>query len=204
VLAVTASIICVVHLTDLRDYLENTAQLKAAIQQRGIWAPLFFIGISAILIIVGMPRLLFCALGGMLFGFVKGLLLSLAATIIGAYGTFLFARWGTREFVTRWVKKDNRISRMLKNPSLLAVFLARQVPVGGIIISLMLGCSKVGHVNFLIGSLLGFIPEAIPATLIGSGAGKSSTLLAFSQIIAAAVIVMVGGYIVVRVISSYR
>ncbi len=203
-LAVGTAIICVVHLTDLKAYLENTDQLKAAIQQSGLWAPFLFTATSAVLILVGIPRLIFCALGGMLFGFVKGLILSQLATLIGAYGTFLFARWGTREFIARWIQTNSRISRMLENPTFVTVFLTRQLPVGGVIISLMLGCSKVGHINYIIGSILGFIPEAIPATLIGSGAAKSSTLTAFTQIITAAALVIIGGFIIVRLITRYR
>jgi uncharacterized membrane protein YdjX (TVP38/TMEM64 family) len=159
---------------------------------------------SSVLILVGMPRLLFCALGGVLFGFVEGLIYSQVATLAGAYGTFLVARWGTRKWVERLIHSESRMYRMLENPTLLTVFLSRQLPSGGVFISAFLGFSSVNHLNFLLGSLLGFLPEAIPAVLLGSGAGKSSMLLAFAQFLTAAAVLLLAGMVILRLSTAYK
>ena len=203
-IAVVAACIAVIHLTDLREILDNTSRLKSVIRSQGAWGPVSFIAGSAILILVGMPRLLFCLLGGVLFGFVEGLIYSQTATLAGAYGTFLFARWGTREWVERLKRNDSRVYKMLENPTLLTVFLSRQLPTGGVFVSLFLGFSSVSHGNFIIGSLLGFLPEAIPAVLIGSGAGKTSMMLAFAQLLTAVTILILAGFVILRLSAAYK
>ena len=202
--AIAGACVAVIHLTDLREILDNTSRLKSLVQGQGAWGPVSFIASSAILILVGMPRLLFCVLGGVLFGFIEGLIYSQLATIVGAYGTFLFARWGTQGWVERLKKDESRIYRMMENPTLLTVFLTRQLPSGGVFISLFLGFSSVSHVNFVIGSLLGFLPEAIPAVLIGSGAGKTSMMLAFAQILTAAAVLILAGIVILRLSAAYK
>ena len=204
VIAVVGACVAMVHFTDLRDILDDTSRLKALIQARGAWGPVLFFAGSTILILAGMPRLLFCALGGALFGFAEGLVYSQLATISGAYGTFLFARWGTRDWVLRLKRTESRLYRILENPTLLTVFLSRQLPSGGAFISLFLGFSSVNHVNFIVGSLLGFLPEAVPAVLIGSGAVKTSMVLAFAQILAAAAVLIFAGVVIVQLSAAYK
>jgi len=203
-IAVVGACVAMVHFTDLRHLLDDTSRIKSLIQAQGAWGPVSFVAGATILILTGVPRLLFCVLGGALFGFVEGLIYSQLATIFGAYGTFLFARWGTREWVRRLKNNQSRLYRMLENPTLATVFLSRQLPTGGAFISLFLGFSSVSHLNFIIGSLLGFLPEAIPAVLIGSGAGKTSTLMAFTQILAAAAALIFAGIIIVRLSAAYK
>ena len=202
--ALVALCTTIIHLTDLRDVLDNTSRLKHLISSQGVWGPVYFVGASSILILVGMPRLIFCALGGVLFGFVEGLIYSQVATLAGAYGTFLFARWGTRKWVERLIHSESRIYKMLENPTLLTVFLSRQLPSGGVFISAILGFSPVTHRNFLLGSLLGFLPEAIPAVLLGSGAGKASMLLAFAQFLTAAAVLLLAGVVILRLSATYK
>jgi len=202
--ALVALCVAVIHLTDLRDILDHTSRLKNFIGSQGIWGPLYFVGAATVLILVGLPRLIFCVLGGVLFGFVDGLIYSQVATLAGAYGTFLVARWGTRKWVERLIHSENRIYKMLENPTVLTVFLSRQLPSGGVFISAILGFSTVSHRNFLLGSLLGFLPEAIPAVLLGSGAGKSSMLLAFAQLLTAAAVLLLAGVVILRLSRAYK
>lgn len=204
VIAVVALCVAVIHLMDVEAILDNTSRMKSLVHSFGIWGPASFVAASAALISVGVPRLLFCVVAGVLFGFVEGLIYSLVATLIGAYGTFLFARWGTRTWVDRLMKNDNRVYKLLRNPTLMAVFLSRQLPAGGVFISLLLGFSTVSNTNFLLGSLLGFLPEAIPAVLIGSGVGKGSLMLAFAQLLSAVAVLLLTGMIIVRLSAAYK
>lgn len=196
--------ILLAHFTGLRSYLKNAEQIKAVLTQSGMWAPLVFMIGSAILILVGMPRLLFCAVGGMLFGFLKGFIFSQVATLAGAYGTFLFTRWGAKEWVERFVQSKNLYFRNLKKPTFLTVFLFRQLPITGVFINMVLGLSTVKHRDFLAGSLFGFMPEAIVVTLVGSGVIKSSIWHAFAQILVAGTVLVLGGIVIVRLVSRYK
>ncbi len=182
--ALAVASIVLIHFTGLKQYLSNIHDLKDQLRALGIWGPAVFTLAVALLVAVGAPRLIFCALGGLAFGFFHGLLWSQIGTLAGSYLTFISARWGGKDWVSG--KLSGIENRMLKNliarPSVFSVFLVRQIPVGGFFINLFLGVTSVGTGTFLLGSILGFLPEAVIVTLIGSGLGKDSTSKALLHI----------------------
>jgi uncharacterized membrane protein YdjX (TVP38/TMEM64 family) len=192
VVCVVAAGICVIHFTGLKAYLDDAAQIKRTLAQTGWWASCIFTVGAALLILCGAPRLLFCALGGLLFGFLKGFLLAQVATLTSAYVTFLFSRWGVRDWVKNLAKSQQRIPNYFHSPTFLSVFLSRQIPAPGILVNLFWGASSVTQRIFVSGSLVGFFPQALVASLAGSGAAKSSTLHALTQILVAVAILIVG------------
>jgi uncharacterized membrane protein YdjX (TVP38/TMEM64 family) len=183
------AVFCLVllHFTGLKEYLRNVHQLKEQLRLLGLWGPAVFCAASAALVALGAPRLVFCALGGLAFGFVQGLIWSQLGTLLGSYLTFCFARWGGRDWAQAKLARmeAKRFKSLLKNPSALSVFFIRQLPVGGLFINLFLGLTRVGTGPFLLGSFLGFLPEAVVVTLIGSGLGKDSVSRAWLQILVA-------------------
>jgi uncharacterized membrane protein YdjX (TVP38/TMEM64 family) len=203
-IAIVFVCICLAHFSGLKSYLEDAARLKANFARMGIWAPVVFTVGTALSILVGLPRLLFCALGGLLFGFVKGFILSQLATIMGAYGVFLFARWGIGRWVASLAASKPHLSGLLNKPTAVSVFLARQLPISSVIISVVLGSSSVKQRDFLIGSIFGFIPQATVATLVGSGLAKTSTGLAFIQLFAAVAALFMAITIIIRLKTRYQ
>jgi uncharacterized membrane protein YdjX (TVP38/TMEM64 family) len=181
--------IALVHFTGLKQYLGNVHDLKDQLRALGVWGPVVFTTAVAVLVAVGVPRLLFCALGGLAFGFFYGLIWSQVGTLAGSYLTFVCARWGGKEWVSRKLAgfENSRLKNIVANPTVFSVFLARQIPVGGFFINLFLGVTSVGTGTFLVGSMLGFLPEAVIVTLIGSGLGKEATSRALLQVIVAIV-----------------
>lgn len=183
------AVFCLVllHFTGLKEYLQDVHQLKAQLKLLGLWAPVVFCAASAALVALGAPRLLFCALGGLAFGFVQGLIWSQIGTLLGSYLTFCFAKWGGRDWAQVKLARieSKRFKSLMQNPSALSVFFLRQLPVGGFFINLFLGLTSVGTGAFLLGSLLGFLPEAVVVTLLGSGLGKDSACKAGLQILVA-------------------
>ncbi len=176
--------VCVflVHFTPLKGFLGDLESLRASLTSTGFWAPAAFFAIATVSIFVGAPRLPYCMLGGVLFGFVQGLLLSQVATLLGAYGPYLFARHSTGEFISRRLKRIDRFALYFDDPSVLNVFWIRQIPVWGAFTNLCLGSLGVSHGTFIVGSFLGFLPQAMLFTLIGSGLVEESLLRALSQI----------------------
>ncbi len=140
----------------------------------GWMGPVAFVFLVAILVAVGVPRLLLCPAAGMAFGFWAGLLLSQAGTVLGYYVVFLFVRWGGRAFVLRHRPQLLRFTERIRHQGIPAVILARQLPVHGLLVNLVLSLSPIRHRDFLIGSAIGLIPEAVPCTLIGTGAAQAS------------------------------
>jgi uncharacterized membrane protein YdjX (TVP38/TMEM64 family) len=166
-------------------------------------APAVFVAGTAALVAVGFPRLALCLLSGLAFSFGWGFLWAQIGTVIGSYSTFLFVRWGGREFALRkwrWLAKG---SLVVSANGILWVVLARQVPINGFCTTSLLGLTHVKHRDFLIGTAIGIIPEAIPATLIGASATGSSTR-AIYYIIAGILWFIVAGFVIRWYLKSQR
>jgi uncharacterized membrane protein YdjX (TVP38/TMEM64 family) len=71
------------------------------------------------------------------------------------------------------------------------VLLIRQLPIAGFYINMVLGLTHIRHGNFLLGTLIGILPEAIPATLIGAGVISLSPERSIAAISAAIVFFVV-------------
>jgi uncharacterized membrane protein YdjX (TVP38/TMEM64 family) len=151
------------------DLIAHSMQIKAWLSSAGYAAPLVFALITAGLTALGFPRLFFCTLAGMIFGFFWGLLLSHAATLCGAYFSFLLARRGGHDWVKRRFPQFATISNAVPVEGWKGVLLMRQLPINGLTNDILLGIGKTGHADFWIGSSIGFLPLGIAATLAGAG-----------------------------------
>ncbi len=168
---VVIAIIALVHFTPLQE-LTNDQTWKQTIQHLGVWASSLFFIVSTGLIAIGIPRMFLCGLAGVLFGFKTGFIVGQLSALFGSYGTFVFARWGGREWVARRIENSQRLRTLLKKPSTFTIFLVRQLPIAGIVPNLILGLTPVKHRYFLLGSFLGYLPSSALVAAIGSGLGK--------------------------------
>ena len=173
-LVLLIALLAVGYFSPLREHLRNLRDVSNQIQRMGVWAPLAFTAAVAILVPAGVPRLPFCPIAGMAFGFVRGVLWSQLGTLIGYYLVFLFVRWGGRAFVLRHSARLRGLTDLFQHQGIPTVILARQFPIHGSIINLLLSLSPVNHRDFLIGTAIGLVPESIPVTLIGTGAVQAS------------------------------
>lgn len=171
------------HFTPLKQWLADAQNLKTKIDGYGWRAHMCFMLASALGIALGVPRLALCGLGGMLFGFCEGFLVSQFAGVIGAYGAFLLTRfWGPREWVRQKLAQSERIRAVLGKPTVGTIFVTRQLPVPGMVPNVLLGVLETGHLTFLAGTFLGYLPSNIPVALFGSSMGKESLGKAISQV----------------------
>ena len=154
----------------LKDVLNQSHQIKLWLTETGYAAPAIFTLAAALLTAIGMPRLLLCSLAGVVFGFTWGFVWSHFGTLLGAYGTFIFARWSGREFVQQKFPKIIALSQGTQARGWRSVLFMRQLPISGLYNDILLGLSTVSHGDFWIGSALGFLPLGVTATLIGAGA----------------------------------
>ena len=145
-------VICVaiIHFTPLQK-LTSDQTWKHQIQLLGIWASTLFFLVSTGLIAMGIPRMALCGLAGLLFGFKTGFIVGQMSALLGSYATFVFARWGGREWITKRVENSRRLRDLLKKPSTFTIFLVRQLPIAGIVPNLILGLTPVKHRYFLFG-----------------------------------------------------
>jgi uncharacterized membrane protein YdjX (TVP38/TMEM64 family) len=154
----------------LKEVLNQSHQIKSWLAETGYAAPAVFILAAALLTAIGMPRLLLCSLAGVVFGFTWGFVWSHFGTLLGAYMTFIFARWSGREFVQQKFPKIIVLSETTQARGWRSVLFMRQLPISGLYNDILLGLSTVSHCDFWIGSALGFLPLGVTATLVGAGA----------------------------------
>jgi uncharacterized membrane protein YdjX (TVP38/TMEM64 family) len=166
--------LAVIYLTPLRGYLTEVHRVSERLKHAGVAAPIVFVLAVAVLVAIGCPRLLLCPIGGLTFGFFWGLLWTQLGTILGFYATFLFVHWTGREFVLRKWPRLARFRPVVGRRGWLTVILVRQMPIGGFYINILLGLTPLRHSHFFLGTAIGILPEAIPATLIGSSASELS------------------------------
>lgn len=157
-----------VHLS-VKDVLNQEQQIKHLLFSTGYASPLIFTVFVALFTAIGIPRLLFCTLAGFIFGFSWGFVWSHLGTLLGAYLTFVFARWSGRDFVEHKLPKIAALSNSNQAQGWQSVLIMRQLPISGLYNDILLGLSKVSHSDFWIGSFLGFIPLGVTATLVGAG-----------------------------------
>jgi len=184
VLAVAvAGVVLVLHFTPLNQWIGDLQALKQQIRAYGWSAYAVFAAGTIAAIALGVPRLALCALAGALFGFVAGGLVSLASSIAGSWGAFLFARWSGRSWAeSRMTSASETLRGVLANPTITTIFVARQLPVPGVLINVMLGVLPTTQRTFLIGTGLGYLPSTAIVALAGSSLGKDSLAVAMTQI----------------------
>ncbi len=176
-------VLLVVHFTPLKAWMDDLRAMKQHIQGYGWKAYAGFWLASVGAIAVGVPRLALCGLAGMLFGFVAGALVALGSGVMGSYGAFLLARWSGRDWAERKLEGANDgLRALLATPSIGSIFVARQLPVPGIMINVLIGVLPTPHRTFLLGTLLGYLPSTAIVALAGSSLGKDNLGVAIAQV----------------------
>lgn len=159
-----------VKVSGLSGFFDET-WIDADIRGRGISGEALFLAVGAVLTAVGAPRQAVCFLGGYAFGFEAGTALSLVASLAGCVLAFFYARLLGRSFVKqRFPERIRHIDGFLHANPLSMTLLVRLLPVGSnIVTNLAAGVSGVRSMPFFIGSLIGYVPQTVIFTLLGSG-----------------------------------
>ncbi len=130
-----------------------------------------YVCVSACLICLAVPRQLVSFVGGYAFGAVMGSILSTVGVTLGCILAFSLARHFGQGFVER--RYGDRLVRfndlLSESPFLLAVFL-RLFPSGNnLVFSLVAGVSRIPAIPFWSGSCVGYLPQNLVFSLLGSG-----------------------------------
>jgi uncharacterized membrane protein YdjX (TVP38/TMEM64 family) len=169
-LAISGFIFLALHFTPFGQQARDWDTLNSLFKTGGFQSELYFVLISALLIMAGVPRLLFYAMGGFAFGFWEGLLCSLLGSLTGSFIAFQAARWGGREWLSGRFGKQRFFGRIVHaKPTILSVALIRMLPATNVVMNFGLAFSHVDNRAFVLGSLIGFLPQGVVATIIGSG-----------------------------------
>jgi len=145
--------------------------IDTEIRGRGITGEMLFVAVGFLFTAAGLPRQIICFLGGYAFGFTHGTALGLLATTLGCIAAFSYARILGRDFVaSRFPRRVRKIDDFLRDNPLSMTLLIRLLPVGSnLVTNLAAGVSSVRIAPYVAGSVLGYLPQTIIFSLIGSG-----------------------------------
>jgi uncharacterized membrane protein YdjX (TVP38/TMEM64 family) len=172
------------------------------VRGKGIPGELLFLGVGGVVTALAVPRHIVSFLGGYAFGLGQGTALALAATELGCLLTFVYGRVIGRPLVSaRLGARVRRIEDFLASNPFSMTLLIRLLPVGSnFATSIAAGVSRVPARPFLLGSLLGYLPQTFVFTLAGSGVEMGGGL----RIGLAALFFVVSGAIGVWLYRRYR
>lgn len=148
----------------------DVPQLRARLDRAGPAAPALFVLLYALLTLLPLPKNVFAALAGVLFGLVWGTVVVLLAALLGAAAAFVLSRRLGREAVERLTSaRITRLDTMLRGHGILAVIVIRLVPVLPFTaINYAAGLTSVRLRDYAIGTALGIVPGTISFVALGT------------------------------------
>ena len=141
------------------------------VRNRGLLGAVYFIGMAAMLTAIGLPRQLTAFLAGYAFGFTDGLIYSVIGATLSCATVFwlsrLFARRSLRKrFASHIIKLDSFVAI---RPFLMTIVI-RLMPFGNnLATNLLAGVSRMSGRVFIVGSMIGYIPQMAIFALVGNG-----------------------------------
>lgn len=172
------------------------------VRGKGVSGELLYVAVGGLATALAAPRQIVSFLGGYAFGLGLGMALALAATELGCLLAFFYARVIGRPLVAKRLgARVRRLEDFLAANPFSMTLLIRLLPVGSnFATSLAAGVSRVPAGPFLLGSLVGYVPQTFVFTLAGSGVEVGGGLrLAF-----AVVFFVISGAIGIWLYRRYR
>jgi uncharacterized membrane protein YdjX (TVP38/TMEM64 family) len=184
-----------VRLTPLGAELEAAAHTIAA-RAEAPWAPPAFALLYAGAIALGAPGTLLTVIGGVAFGFARGLAVNFAGALLGATAAFFIGRFVARDAVLRLFGKHlARLPDLASGRAAFFAFLRLRliplVPFNGL--NFAAGVTRAKLLPYLAGTALGIVPSTVAYTWFaaelapgGSGADRARAMGSLALVLALA------------------
>jgi uncharacterized membrane protein YdjX (TVP38/TMEM64 family) len=177
--AILVTVLAIFRFSPLGEYFKvsNIEVLQQKLSAFRALAPLVFLLAGALVITLGVPRSVVSILGGLVFGLFWGILLALFAALLGSTIIFLLTKWLGRPLfkqkVGRYLKA---IENHTKTDGFLMVIILRQLPLTSLLINVLIGLTSISMGIFILGSIVGLLPETIIFALFGSSLQENFVL----------------------------
>ncbi|HET9580580.1 MAG TPA: VTT domain-containing protein [Usitatibacter sp.] len=155
--------------TPLSGFVSLQAAYEWAHEIRGLpWAPLLVILAYTPASLVMFPRWLITMAAVIAFGAWAGFAYAMSGAVLAATASYLAGRRVHRDTVRRLAgRRLNMLSRALVKRGVIAVTLVRLVPIAPfVVVNLVMGAMRIRPHHFVIGSILGFLPGMLAATVL--------------------------------------
>ena len=168
---ILVSVLAFVRFSPLGKHLKvsNIEVLQQMLAEFGGLAPMVFLFGGAVVITLGIPRSVVSILGGLVFGLLRGIFLALLAALLGSTVIFLLTKWlGRPLFKQKIGEYLKAIENHSKTDGFLMVIVLRQLPLTSLLINVLIGLTSISPGIFVLGSIVGLLPEIIIFALFGS------------------------------------
>jgi len=142
-----------------------------ALESKGGIGMLLFLVAGTLATSIGLPRQMVAFIGGIAYGVVPGVLLSLCAAIVGCCLTVNVSRWlFAAKLAARYPTFIAKLQAFVKDDVFIKVLVLRLQPLGtNLLTNLCVGFTDIPIRIFLLASAVGYIPQMIVFALLGSG-----------------------------------
>jgi len=180
----------------------NQQWIDLHIRNNGLQGVLYFTLIGGLVTAIGCPRQLVAFLGGYAFGVVNGTLLSTLGVGMGCVLSLFFARIVIRPFVNRrFPQRVIKINDFLSVRPVVKTIVIRLLPIGNnLVTNLIAGVTAVKARYFVLGSLIGYIPQMAIFALMGKGV----VVMSVWKIGLSIVLFIISSALSVRLYREYR
>ena len=176
--------------------------IDQTVRGHGLSGIIIFLAVGAAFTGIGLPRQLIAALGGYAFGIVAGTAYATLATVIGCAGAVFYARFMGRRFVqNKFPDRVQKIDDFLRDNPFKMTLIIRLLPVGSnLVTNLAAGVTSVSLFWYLLGSLLGYIPQTLIFAMVGKGVRIDGTW----QITTSVALFVISGVLGAQLFHKYR
>jgi uncharacterized membrane protein YdjX (TVP38/TMEM64 family) len=146
---------------DFSQYI-HLDRIRPMVESMGPYGPLVFVGLCIAAVLLHLPEVVLIAIGGVLFGGVKGFVLGWIGSVAGSTCSFLVARYFMRQAVQRaFTSRFERIRALderLERKGFQTVLALRLVLFMAPPLNWAIGVTRVRFRDYLLGSALGVTP----------------------------------------------
>lgn len=172
------------------------------IEQFGDYAPIIFLLLASILPILLFPPGIFSVIGGLLFGFKLGAVLTIIAAIIYTNIMFLISRYFARNKIENFLEKRltlkqyNRIFGLNDNKLATFLIICRLIPIlPNSVVSYSYGLTRISFKHYFIANLIGLIPGRLIWLNFGSKLNNIWSLEFLTAVVLIVVFIGIGAIV---------
>lgn len=159
---------------------EQVVVLLRWVDEQGVWGPLIFMAVMAVVVVLLLPGVLFTTGAGFVFGVVEGTVYVVVGSTLGAAIAFQIARHLFGRHAAAFVKSRarlNLVSQEMTPNGWKIVLLTRLIPFFPSKLSnYVFGLTKFSFQGYVLGTLIGFAPFSLHNVYLGSLAADITTL----------------------------
>jgi uncharacterized membrane protein YdjX (TVP38/TMEM64 family) len=182
--------------------------LKETVRAWGVWAPLVFIAIQALQVIISpIPGEITGPVGGALFGTLWGVIYSTIGLTVGTLVCFALGRWWGEPLIRPWLSEHHweKMNFVIEAEGAIICFILYLIPgFPKDIISYLFGMSPMPFWVFAVVSTIGRLPGTWISSYFGAHVGEQQYIYAIAFIAIVAAVGLPLYYYRDRILARFR